>query len=65
MMSTMETDRRTSGDVRIFGCAACPRVSSVTARGWKAYRTYDADGSEQPELLYHCPDCARSASSRP
>jgi hypothetical protein len=55
----VDTDRRTSGDVRVFGCAECPRVSSVGARGWKAYRVADPDEGGQPELLFICPDCAR------
>ena len=59
MMESMDTDRRTSGDVRVFGCAECPRVSSVSARGWKAYRVADPDEGGQPELLFICPDCAR------
>ena len=59
MMWSVDTDRRTSGDVRVFGCAECPRVSSVSARGWKAYRVVDPDEGGQPELLFVCPDCAR------
>lgn len=55
----VDTDRRSSGDVRVFGCAECPRVSSVSARGWKAFRVSDPDENEQPELLFLCPDCAR------
>jgi hypothetical protein len=55
----VDTDRRTSGDVRVFGCAGCPRVSSVSARGWKAYLVDDPDGCEPTELAFYCPDCAR------
>ena len=43
----------------MFGCAECPRLSSVSARGWKAYRVADPDEGGQPELLFICPDCAR------
>ena len=43
----------------MFGCAECPRVSSVSARGWKAYRVADPDEGGQPELLFVCPECAR------
>ena len=57
MMGDMDTDRRTSGDVRVFGCAECPRVSSVSARGWKAYRVSAARSTEPPRLAYYCPDC--------
>lgn len=59
MMQCVDTDRRTSGDIRVFGCAECPRVSSVSARGWKAYRVADPNEGGQPELLFLCPDCAR------
>jgi hypothetical protein len=54
----MDTDRRTSGDVRVFGCAECPRVSSVSARGWKAYRSEDPDEEGTAELVFYCPACA-------
>ena len=59
MMQSVDTDRRIAGDVRVFGCAECPRLSSVSARGWKAYRVADPDEGGQPELLFICPDCAR------
>jgi hypothetical protein len=55
----VDSDRRTSGDVRVFGCAGCPRVSSVSARGWKAYLVDYRDEDKAPELVYYCPDCAR------
>jgi hypothetical protein len=55
----VDTDRRTSGDVRVFGCVACPRLSSVTARGWKAYRIEDPWDEEPVQLAFYCPDCAR------
>ena len=58
MMWSVDTDRRTSGDVRVFGCAECPRVSSVSARGWKAYRVADPD-KVAARVLVVCPDCAR------
>ena len=58
----VDTDRRTSGDVRVFGCAECPRVSTAGARGWKAYRVTDPDEAGQRELLFVCPDCARRES---
>jgi hypothetical protein len=59
MIQSVDTDRRTSGDVRVFGCAECPRVSSVSARGWKAYRVDDLDEDGPPELAFYCPGCAR------
>jgi hypothetical protein len=33
-------------------------VSSVTARGWKAYRTDDLELDESPALAFYCPECA-------
>jgi len=59
MIQSVDTDRRTSGDVRVFGCAECPRVSSVSARGWKAYRVDDPEQDGPPQLAFNCPDCAR------
>jgi hypothetical protein len=55
----MGSDRRISGDVRVFGCAACPRVSSVSARGWKAYRVGDPEDEGALELEFYCPECSR------
>jgi hypothetical protein len=58
-MVSVNADRRTSGDVRVFGCAECPRVSSASARGWRAYRVDDPDEGGPPEIAFYCPDCAR------
>jgi hypothetical protein len=52
-------DRRATDGVRVLACAECPRVSSVSARGWKAYRSDDPETEEPPELAFYCPDCAR------
>jgi hypothetical protein len=49
----------TSQDVHVLACAECPRVSSVTARGWKAYRTDDPEINEPARLSFYCPECAR------
>lgn len=35
--------------------AKCPRVSSVTAHGWKAYRADDPEEDEPPQLAFCCP----------
>jgi hypothetical protein len=43
----------------VLACAECPRVSSVTARGWKGYRTDEPDTDELPQLAFYCPACAR------
>jgi len=56
----VDTDRRSAGDVRVFGCVECPRVSSVSARGWKAYLNEDPDEVEEPEVAFYCPSCAES-----
>ena len=42
-MSGDGTDRSTTSDVHVLACAECPRVSTITARGWKAYWTHDED----------------------
>jgi hypothetical protein len=55
----VETDRTPIGEVHVLACAECPRVSGVTARGWKAYRTDDIETIELPALAFYCPECAR------
>lgn len=55
----VELDRAGTGDVHVLACAECPRVSSITARGWKAYRAGDPETGEPPKLAFYCPDCAR------
>lgn len=54
----METHPNGSQEVHVLACVACPRVSSVTARGWKAYRV-DEPLEPEPALAFYCPDCAR------
>ena len=56
MLLGME-DRGITGDVHVLACAECPRVSSVTARGWKAYRS-DPEFEKLPKLSFYCPECA-------
>lgn len=57
MLLGME-DRGITGDVHVLACVKCPRVSSVSARGWKAYRSDDPETGEQPTLAFYCPACA-------
>lgn len=54
----MADRNETSEDVYVLACAECPRISSVTARGWKAYRSDDPETSEPPQLAFYCPGCA-------
>jgi hypothetical protein len=54
---TVQTDR--DHDVHVLACVECPRVSSITARGWKAYRTDEPGEDEPPGLAFYCPECAR------
>jgi hypothetical protein len=49
----------TEGYVHVLACVACPRVSTATARGWKAYRTDDPENEEPPELAFYCSDCSK------
>ena len=51
-------------DVHVLACAECPRVSSVSARGWKAFRTDDPEANELPQLSFYCPECARREFGR-
>ena len=55
----MEIDHQPAGETHLLACVECPRVSSVSARGWKAYRTDDTETDEAPKLAFYCPDCAR------
>lgn len=61
MMQSMGGE--TSFEVHVFGCAECPRVSSPSARGWRAYLLEDPDEHESPQLEFLCPDCARELGS--
>jgi hypothetical protein len=54
----MDTEPTTSGDVHILACVECLRVSSLSARGWKAFRSDDPETNEPPRLAFYCPDCA-------
>ncbi len=45
--------------MHVLACAECPRVSTATARGWRAYRTDDAELDEAPALAFYCPECTR------
>jgi len=53
----MESDR-TASDIHVLACVECPRVSTATARGWKAHRVDDPDEEGPPELAFYCPACA-------
>ena len=55
----METDRTAVDEVHVLACAECPRVSSVTARGWKGYRTDEPETDDPPQVAFYCPACAR------
>jgi hypothetical protein len=55
----VKRDRTAAGEAHVIVCAECPRVSSFTARGWKAYRTDDIELDEPPTLAFYCPECAR------
>ena len=54
----MEREPATDQDVHVLACAECPRVSSVNARGWKAFRSDDPEVDEHPRLSFYCPECA-------
>ncbi|MGH3071820.1 MAG: hypothetical protein ACRDNB_06065 [Gaiellaceae bacterium] len=56
----MARGRSTDEYVQVLACTTCPRVSSVTARGWKAYLVDDDPADDEGETLaFQCPDCAR------
>jgi hypothetical protein len=58
MILVMAQGRPTDEDVHVLACAACPRVSSVTARGWRAYHVDDPFQAEPPRVAFRCPECA-------
>ncbi len=61
----MEPDAASCGDIHVLACTECPRVSSVSARGWEAHRADDPWAAEGPTLVFYCPDCARRVFGRP
>jgi hypothetical protein len=58
----MKGGRSAEEDVHVLACAVCPRVSSVTARGWKAYLMDDPWTDAEPTLAFYCPACARDTA---
>ena len=58
MIQGMDAGGRIFDDVRVLPCADCPRVSSVTARGWTAHHVEDDEGGT-PALAFYCPECSR------
>jgi hypothetical protein len=61
----MEPDAASCGDIHVLACTECPRVSSVSARGWEAHRADDPCAGEGSNLVFYCPDCARRVFGRP
>jgi hypothetical protein len=53
-------DRETSEELHVLACVECPRVSTATARGWKAYHMDDPHTNEPPDLVFYCPSCAEA-----
>jgi hypothetical protein len=49
--------------VHVLVCTECPRVSSMTARGWRAYRVDDPEAGDPPALAFYCPECAEEIFS--
>lgn len=49
-------------DVHVLACVTCPRVSSVSARGWKAHRV-DRLEEDAPALEFYCPECVKRESA--
>jgi hypothetical protein len=51
--------RPTGEEVHVLACAECPRVSSATAKGWRAVRTDVPSEDDLPMLAFYCPECAQ------
>ena len=45
--------------VHVLACVECPRISTMTARGWRGYRIDDPDEGEPPAVTFYCPECAK------
>jgi hypothetical protein len=56
---TVTRSRFTDEEVHVLACAECPRVSSATAKGWRAVRTDVPSEDELPLLAFYCPACAQ------
>jgi hypothetical protein len=54
---------KTNEDIHVLACIDCPRVSSATARGWKAYTVEGRLEDDVPSLAFYCPECARRESA--
>jgi hypothetical protein len=54
----------TTNAVYVLACVECPRVSSISARGWKAYRSDDPETGEPPKLTFYCPACSEREFGR-
>jgi hypothetical protein len=63
MIREMAAGRSTDEDVHVLACADCPRVSSVTARGWTAHHVEDPFEDDVPVLAFRCPQCAAPEAS--
>jgi hypothetical protein len=56
----MDGGHSTEQYVHVLACVECVRISSATARGWRAYRIDDPAEDEEPALAFYCPVCARA-----
>ena len=54
----MGADPTSATEVHVLACATCPRMSSGSARGWKAYRTDEAAPDDPSGVAFYCPVCA-------
>lgn len=54
----------TTHEAHVLTCAECPRLSNLTATGWRAYRSDDPETNEPPQLSFYCPDCAEREFNR-
>jgi hypothetical protein len=61
MMRAVERGPAAEWDVHVLACAKCPRVSTVTARGWKAFLVGDPVEDDRP-LAFCCPACAEDGA---
>jgi hypothetical protein len=57
MIEVMDgTDR--ADELHVLACTECPRISSASAKGWKAYRVDGPEDDQERVLGFYCPECA-------
>ena len=54
----------TKAPLESVSCIECGSVSDSNWSGWRACRTEDTEGIEEPEISFFCPECAHREFGR-